>query len=87
MVLDSFTDSFDNVVGLFSATSTDNKALTCLYKTGAICVLSKISTDICKESGNKVVSDMIDICTRIIVFSLTLPFISSIIKTAASFAK
>lgn len=87
LIFDSFAENLQDIADLFSVSGVLDKALTCLYKSAAICILSKISIDLCKESGSTVISDMIDIGGRIIMLSLALPFIKSIIKTAAAFVK
>lgn len=87
LIFDSFAENLQDIADLFSVSGVLDKALTCLYKSAAICILSKISIDLCKESGSSVISDMIDIGGRIIMLSLALPFIKSIIKTAAAFVK
>ena len=87
LIFDSFAENLQDIADLFSVSGVLDKALTCLYKSAAICILSKISIDLFKESGSTVISDMIDIGGRIIMLSLALPFIKSIIKTAAAFVK
>lgn len=87
LIFDSFSESLQDVADLFSISGLLDKVLSCLYKSAAICILSKISADLCKESGSTVISDMIDLGGRIIMLSLALPFIKSIIKTAAAFVK
>lgn len=87
LILDNFTDAIKSTSNLLSVSGTLSKTITCIYKCAAVCILSKISVDLCKESGNTVVSDMIDIGGRIMVLSIAMPFINTIIKTAASFVK
>lgn len=85
LIFNSFIDSLGSISDLFSVSKTVNKVLICLYKSAAICILTKISGDLCKESGNAVVTDMIDLGGRIIMLSIAFPFIESIIKTASAF--
>ena len=87
LIFGSFTESLQDVADLFSVSGSLSKVIQCLYKSAAICILTKISVDICKESGNTAISDMIDLGGRIIILSLTLPFIKSIIKIASAFVK
>ena len=87
LIFESFSDNLQDITDLFSVSGVLDKAVTCLYKSAVICILTKFSVDLCKESGNSVVSDMIDIGGRIIMLSLALPFIKSIIRTAAAFVK
>ena len=87
LLFDSFSDNLRDIVDLFSVSGVLDKVIACLFKSAAICILTKFSVDLCKESGNTVVSDMIDLGGRIIMLSLALPFIKSIIKTASAFVK
>ena len=87
LIFESFSDNLQDITDLFSVSGVLDKAVTCLYKSAVICILTKFSVDLCKESGNSVVSDMIDIGGRIIMLSLAFPFIKSIIKTASAFVK
>ena len=87
LLFNELTDSLLDVAQLFQVSKTVSKVLICLYKSASICILSKIATDICKESGNTVVSDMIDLGGRLVMLSIALPFIRSIVKTAVAFVK
>ena len=87
LLFNELTDSLLDVAQLFQVSKTVSKVLICLYKSTSICILSKIATDICKESGNTVVSDMIDLGGRLVMLSIALPFIRSIIKTAVAFVR
>ena len=87
LLFNELTDSLLDVAQLFQISKTGSKVLICLYKSASICILSKIATDICKESGNTVVSDMIDLGGRLVMLSIALPFIRSVIKTAVAFVK
>lgn len=87
LIFDSFTESLQDVTDLFSVSGVLSKMLTGIFKAAAICILSKISVNLCKESGNTIVSDMIDLVGRIIMLTIALPFIKSIIKTAVAFVK
>ena len=87
LLFNEMTDSLLDVAQLFQVSKTVSKVLICLYKAASISILSKIATDICKESGNTVVSDMIDLGGRLVMLSIALPFIRSIIKTAVAFVR
>ena len=86
LITDSAADLISDISGMFGDTSGLGKILQCLYKGVLICILTKVSSDVCKESGNTVVSDIIDIAGRIMLLVIAYPFIISIIKTASAFA-
>lgn len=86
LIILGYTSEF--IIGmkdLFSITSSSGKIFTSLLKGAMICVLTKISADICKESGNVVVSDIVDIAGRVMLLIIAFPFIESIVKTATAF--
>lgn len=85
MIFDGAIDAVNSVIDLLNISTSTSKMLTCLLKSLAVCILSKFASDICKESGNNVVSDMIDFGGRIMLLIISLPFIESIIKTATAF--
>ena len=86
MILDSATRLINDIADLFGNMSGMSKIFQCLYKGTVICILTKISSDVCKESGNTVVSDIIDISGRIMLLIIAYPFMVSVIKTASAFA-
>ena len=85
LVFDSTVDTIRSISELLDVTSSIGKMFNCLFKAVAVCILTKLSSDICKESGNMVVSDLIDLGGRITLLIISLPFIESVIKTAAAF--
>ena len=84
-LLGYISDFADNIKELFSLSSSSGYMFKCLFKGALICILTKLSSDICKESGNTVVSDIVDISGRVMLLFLAFPFIESIVKTAAAF--
>ena len=87
LIFDSAVDTVRSLNDLLNINSSSSKMLTCLYKGAAVCILSKLATDICKESGNQSVGDIIDFAGRIMLLVIAMPFIESIIKTATAFVK
>ncbi|MBQ5890146.1 MAG: stage III sporulation AC/AD family protein [Clostridia bacterium] len=51
-----------------------------LLKAIIICILSDLSSTICKDSGNGSVAVCIDVVTRIILLSLTLPIVEKLVE-------
>lgn len=87
LIFDEITTSINTLTDLMNFNSNSSKMLNCLYKSAAVCILSKFATDICQESGNKSIGDIIDFATKIILLIFALPFIENIIKTASAFIK
>ena len=85
LLFDSVADTVDKLKDLLSITATSGKLFSCLYKGAFICILTKVSADVCKESGNAVVSDIVDLAGRIMLIIIAFPFVESIIKVATAF--
>lgn len=85
-----FTDTVSilkSLKDLFEGVSSADKLIACLIKGALICVITRICCDIAKESGNKVISDVIELSGRIMLLIISLPFIESVVKAAISFVK
>ncbi len=85
LIFDSAVESLKSISDLLSVSSSTGKIFSSLLKAGTVCILTKLASDIAKESGNATVSDMIDFGGRIMLLIISLPFIESIIKTATAF--
>lgn len=57
-----------------------------LLKGSVICIITKLAADICKENGNVLVADIIELCGRIVIVLLSLPLLESVIKIALAYA-
>lgn len=85
LIFDSAVDSLKSINNLLDISSSASEMLSGLYKASAVCILTKITSDICKENGNTTVSDMIDLGGRIALLVISLPYIESVIKAATAF--
>ena len=85
LTIGNLADKIENLTDLFTVSSSFGRALTSIYKSAAICILTKIASDLCEESGNIVVSDIIELGGRIALLVVAFPFVESIIKTATAF--
>lgn len=56
-----------------------------LVKAAAICIITKLVHEICKESGNTAVAEAVDFSGRVMIVILSLPLMESVIKTAIAF--
>lgn len=86
-LVNSSSESVRELKELFAINSATSKITVCLYKAGFICILSKLAGDICNECGSKVIADIIDLSGKIMLLFIALPYIESIIRTAATFVK
>lgn len=85
MVTDEAKDALSELSSYLDETGEGMQILSNLVKGAMICVVTKISCDIAKDSGNTVIADIIDLAGRIVLISLCFPFVESVIKTALSF--
>ncbi|MBQ9914079.1 MAG: hypothetical protein IJO73_07610 [Clostridia bacterium] len=49
--------------------------------------MSKFSSDICEENGNKMIADVIEFAGRILLAVIAAPYIELIMNIAAAFIK
>lgn len=86
-VLSSVVSTLEGIKDLFEFSDSANKMLGSLMKAATVSIITKISCSICIESGNKVVSDVIDLTGRIALLVIAFPFIEGVIKIAISFIR
>ena len=65
---------------LVSKTSINSKFLTLLIKITGIAFLSEFAVSICKDSGEAAIASKIEIGTKIIIISMSIPIISSLLE-------
>ncbi len=58
-----------------------------ILKAAAVTVITKLSCDVCHESGNYLVEDIIELGGKIMIFVVSLPFITDVLEIAVSFVK
>lgn len=61
------------------------KLFVCLFKGAAITVITKLTSEICRESGNTVMGEIVELGGRVMLVVLSLPFITEVAQTALSF--
>ena len=75
----------DKLIAYFEAGDSTAELCRIMFKGAFVCIACKISCDICIESGNLLISDLIEIACKIILLMLALPLIEDITKIAVSF--
>ncbi len=70
---------------LFSLYVRDNEMFSAIFKAAAITVLTRLASDLCKENGNTLMGDIVELGGRIMLTVLALPFIEKVTETALSF--
>lgn len=84
-IINQSTRFMDKMLTFFEMNGNMGELCTIMLKGAFVCIASKISCDICIESGNLLISDLIEIAGKIILLTLALPLVEDIIKIAVSF--
>lgn len=58
-----------------------------MLKAALITIGTKLGCDVCKESGNNLMGDIIELGGKLMIFVISVPYIISIIKISAAFLK
>ncbi len=72
---------------LFNAYSQGQELFNSLFKGAVITVLTKLASEVCRESGNSLMGDIIELGGRVMLIALSLPFITETAQVALSFVK
>ncbi len=70
---------------IFSAYSLSGEIFAAVFKGAAVTVLSRLACDVCKESGNSLTADIVELGGRIMLIILAMPFIEKVSEIALSF--
>lgn len=80
LVMDKLTGIINLLQSLASKTSINSTFLTLLIKITGIAFLSEFAVSICKDSGEAAIASKIEIGTKIIIISMSIPIISSLLE-------
>lgn len=70
----------DNIMDTVNSVEYASELLKILFKAIVICVLSDLASNICKDAGNNTVAVCIDVITKIILLSLSLPLVDKLVE-------
>lgn len=79
-IFDKYASEISGFTYFMSSLGEKNDVIPALLKASLVSVAVKISGDICKESGNILMQDMIELGGRAVIFTLSLPYIMQITK-------
>lgn len=85
VIITQCIDFFGELSDWFSMADNFDSLYSILCKGAFVCIACKIACDICIESGNILIGDLIELAGKTVMFVLTLPLLKDIIKTAVSF--
>lgn len=80
IVVDKLTGIINLLQTLASKTSINSKFLTLLIKITGIAFLSEFAVSICKDSGEGAIASKIEIGTKILIISMSIPIISGLLE-------
>ncbi len=70
---------------IFNGYSDSGELFSLILKGAAVTVLTRFACDVCKESGNSLVADIVELGGRIMLVMLAMPFIEKVTEIALSF--
>ena len=80
LVMDKLTGIINLLQALATKASINSTFLTLLIKITGIAFLSEFAVSICKDSGEAAIASKIEIGTKIIIISMSIPIISSLLE-------
>ncbi len=80
LVMDKLTGIINLLQSMANKTSINSTFLMLLIKITGIAFLSEFAVSICKDSGEAAIASKIEIGTKIIIISMSIPIISSLLE-------
>lgn len=80
LVMDKLTGIISLLQSLASKTTINSTFLSLLIKITGLAFLSEFAISICKDSGEAAIASKIEIGTKIIIISMSIPIISSLLE-------
>ena len=80
IVVDKLTGIINLLQSLASKASINTEFLTLLIKITGIAFLSEFAVSICKDSGEAAIASKIELGSKIIIISMSIPIISSLLE-------
>lgn len=86
-ILNIVEDELSAFFSVISGMGAEYGIIKSLFKAALITVGTKLGCDICKESGNYLIGDIIELGGKLMIFIISVPYIVSIIKISAAFLR
>ena len=80
LVMDKLTGIIQLIESTSNKVNINNQFITILIKITGIAFLSEFAVSICKDAGETAISNKIEIGTKIIIISMSIPIISSLLE-------
>ncbi len=80
LVMDKLTGIIQLIESISNKANINNQFIAILIKITGIAFLSEFAVSICKDAGETAISNKIEIGTKIIIISMSIPIISSLLE-------
>ncbi|MBO4293797.1 MAG: stage III sporulation protein AD [Clostridia bacterium] len=80
LVMDKLTGIIDLINSIASKASVNTKFVALLIKITGIAFLSEFAVSICKDSGESAIASKIELGSKIVIISMSVPIISSLLE-------
>lgn len=80
LIIDKFTNIVQLLQSISSKASINNNFLGILLKITGIAFLTEFAVSICKDSGESAIASKIEIGSKIIIISISIPIISNLLE-------
>ncbi len=87
LAIDFLQENFSYLSEIISRSEYGDEVFSSAIKGAGICLITKFSSDICNENGNRLIADVIELTGRVMLLIIAMPYIESIMKTAFAFIK
>ncbi len=86
-VKDSLSEGLNELVKMFSSFSAGEEMYKAVFKASAVTILSRLGSEVCRESGNSLMGDIVELGGRAMLIILAMPFIEKVTEIALAFVK
>lgn len=87
LIKDSLVSQRSVIDDLFKLYPQGEEMFYCLFKASAVTIITKLTSETCRESGNSLIGDIVELGGRVMLVVLSMPFIVQVAKTAMSFIR
>ncbi len=87
LAVECLRENFSYLSEIISQVKYGEEVFSSAVKGAGICLITKFSSDICNENGNRLIADVIEFTGRIMLLVIAMPYIESVMKTAFAFIK
>lgn len=87
IIKDSVSDYIGEFGKMFSSFGSGSELFGAVFKAAAVTLLSRLGSEVCRESGNGLMGDIVELGGRVMLIILALPFVEKVTEIALAFVK